>query len=295
MCIYCGTNKYRKIFEHHNGPIPKDNSGRSYHIHHIDGDRNNNQPNNLKAVSIVEHFQIHVEQEDWGACLRLAPLLNMSATEISAIASKANQSRLCKGTHIFQSDIFKAQLPEWSRAVARRRVAEGTNPFQDKKKSQEWAAQRVASGVYQTPQYSQKCTERNLKGIHDGTNPFSPDKNPSKIQTQCPHCHKTGGISNMRRWHFDKCMQSPNYVKSIQKFDAVVCPHCKVVCTNYQSVAYHFDKCASAPGYTERKRAPNKIVKCPHCGTKGATAQMKRWHFNKCKSFKDADQDPQIG
>ena len=64
MCIYCGTNKYRKIYESHNGPIPKEDNGRSYEIHHIDGNHFNNDPSNLKAVSIQEHYDIHYSQGD---------------------------------------------------------------------------------------------------------------------------------------------------------------------------------------------------------------------------------------
>ena len=44
MCIYCGTDKYRKIYEQHHGPIPIDESGRTYDIHHIDGNHFNNDP-----------------------------------------------------------------------------------------------------------------------------------------------------------------------------------------------------------------------------------------------------------
>ena len=47
MCIYCGTDKYRKIFLNHHGIIPKDEEGRSYEIHHIDGNHSNNEPKNL--------------------------------------------------------------------------------------------------------------------------------------------------------------------------------------------------------------------------------------------------------
>jgi hypothetical protein len=35
---------YRKIYEQNFGPIPKDGDGRSYDVHHIDGNRNNNVP-----------------------------------------------------------------------------------------------------------------------------------------------------------------------------------------------------------------------------------------------------------
>ena len=53
MCIYCGTNKYRKIYENHYGTIPKDENGRSYEIHHIDVNHSNNDLHNLKLVSIM--------------------------------------------------------------------------------------------------------------------------------------------------------------------------------------------------------------------------------------------------
>lgn len=66
MCIYCGTTKYRKIYENHVGSIPKDESGRTYDIHHVDGNRENNDPINLIAVSILEHYDIHQTQGDHG-------------------------------------------------------------------------------------------------------------------------------------------------------------------------------------------------------------------------------------
>ena len=64
MCIYCGTNKYRKIYEHHHGLIPKEENGRTYEIHHIDGNHSNNNPSNLTAVTLQDHYDIHYSQQD---------------------------------------------------------------------------------------------------------------------------------------------------------------------------------------------------------------------------------------
>lgn len=89
MCIYCGTPKYRKIYEAHNGPIPKDQTGRRYHIHHIDGNRHNNQINNLIALSIEDHYQIHLVQGDWAACIKLAGQMAWSREEISKLCQTA--------------------------------------------------------------------------------------------------------------------------------------------------------------------------------------------------------------
>ena len=59
---------YRKIWEKHFGKIPVDENGRSYDIHHLDGNKSNNNVENLIAVSIKDHFDIHFKQGDFNAC-----------------------------------------------------------------------------------------------------------------------------------------------------------------------------------------------------------------------------------
>jgi len=54
---------HRKIYEEFHGiKIPK-----FMDIHHIDGNHDNNDPANLKLVSIREHYDIHFSQGDYGA------------------------------------------------------------------------------------------------------------------------------------------------------------------------------------------------------------------------------------
>ena len=59
---------YRKIWEASHGAIPYDSSGRKMEIHHIDGDRSNNELSNLQLVTIDEHYDIHHANGDWAAC-----------------------------------------------------------------------------------------------------------------------------------------------------------------------------------------------------------------------------------
>ena len=78
---------YRKIYESYYGKIPLDNKGRTYDIHHIDGNNQNNSPENLKALSIEDHYAVHYKQKDWGACWLIATQrLYKSKEELSELA-----------------------------------------------------------------------------------------------------------------------------------------------------------------------------------------------------------------
>lgn len=92
------SRKHRKVYEHHYGKIPKDEYGRSCQIHHIDGNWNNNNIDNLKCVSILEHYNIHYEQKDWGACSKLAGMMKMSSEEISELTRKQQKILIENGT-----------------------------------------------------------------------------------------------------------------------------------------------------------------------------------------------------
>ena len=76
---------HRTIWKSHFGPIPKDINGRSYEIHHKDGNRNNNDIDNLMLVTIEEHYKIHHEQGDFGACVMIGKRMDMTPEEISNI------------------------------------------------------------------------------------------------------------------------------------------------------------------------------------------------------------------
>lgn len=67
---------YRKIWQEANGPIPKDEQGRSYEIHHIDGNHTNNSLENLTCISIGEHYEIHLRQKDYAAAALIAERAN---------------------------------------------------------------------------------------------------------------------------------------------------------------------------------------------------------------------------
>lgn len=76
---------YRKLWENNFGKIPVDENGRPYEIHHIDGNRNNNNLDNLQCVSIKEHYDIHYNNGDFGACVMIAKRMNLPPEYLSEI------------------------------------------------------------------------------------------------------------------------------------------------------------------------------------------------------------------
>lgn len=56
--IYKSRPLHRVVWEYHNGKIPK-----GYDIHHIDGDKSNNQIENLQCLTRKEHRRLHVEMD----------------------------------------------------------------------------------------------------------------------------------------------------------------------------------------------------------------------------------------
>jgi len=76
---------YRKIWKKTYGLIPKDINGRSYEIHHIDGNHKNNSIENLKCLTIKEHYDEHYKNGDYGACVMIAKRMGLPHDYISNI------------------------------------------------------------------------------------------------------------------------------------------------------------------------------------------------------------------
>lgn len=79
---------YRKIYEQHNGKIPE-----GCEIHHIDGNRANNDITNLKCVTVLEHYNIHLAQGDYMACSMIMTRMNLTPDQKKALHKMAMQKR----------------------------------------------------------------------------------------------------------------------------------------------------------------------------------------------------------
>lgn len=94
--------------------------------------------------------------------------------------------------------------------------------------------------------YTRKLKSDKTKGKPSGRKgETSPKKGIEQPILTCPHCGKSGGESNMTRYHFNKCQEiNPNRKKEFR---------------------------------------PKAI--CPHCGKEGGINAMIRWHFENCKKL----------
>jgi hypothetical protein len=230
MCTYCTSTNYRKIYGNHNGLIPKEADGRTYEIHHIDGNHSNNDPTNLKAVTIQEHYDIHYVNGDWGACFKIAKRMELSPKEISELVSKSSCERVKNGTHHFlggeiQSKTNKRRVKNGTHnflggEFQRKKVEDGTHhllgPDVNKKRIENGthhflgennpSRKKVEAGTHHflgnemnrkrviegTHHFQDKeaAKKRALKRINEGTHPWLGENHPSKIKCSCVVCHK---------------------------------------------------------------------------------------------------------
>ena len=155
---------YRKIYENNFGPIPVDSDGRTYDIHHIDGNDKNNDPSNLKAVSIQEHYDIHYTQGDFFAALRIASRMKLSPEQMSELATLSAKNQVEKGLHPWtrRADGSSSTLD---------RVINNTHNWQKREDGTSYASDRVDAGTHPWTKRSDG-TSHATDRVNAGTHPW---------------------------------------------------------------------------------------------------------------------------
>lgn len=151
---------YRQVWEKEYGKIPK-----GYEIHHIDGDRSNNDISNLKCVSIDEHYNIHYEQGDYNACVVMSARMKLTVEEKSILMKQAaeNDGRW-KGENNYwygkSTSHFVKEI--WDNRSDERRKEIGNKVSKTRKE------RKVANGK-NNPMYGRSAVkEQNLKWYNNG-------------------------------------------------------------------------------------------------------------------------------
>lgn len=165
------NKKYRQIYKNHYGSIPIDSDGRSYDIHHKDGNHANNDPSNLIAVPISEHYEIHRANLDWYACYMIALRMNVSPEKLTELAKLSAIQRVERGTHnMIGPDLQNS------------RVAAGTHPFLGGEIQRIYQREKVKQGHHHL-----------LSSNKDSI---------SNIEWYCEVCDKHGKtLGALKRWH----------------------------------------------------------------------------------------------
>lgn len=202
---------YRKIWSDHNGPIPVDDSGKSYEIHHIDGDHNNNDISNLMLVSIQEHYNIHFSQGDFAACQAILRRMEFQYPEnYREMCSVLAKLRVKTGTHNFQGErnnihqrVKDGRHRQHLNNINKKMLSEGRHSFQKRPDGSSLSLDRVKNGTHNfTPERCKIAYElsaiKQIEMIANGTH-------HSKIERECPNCGHIGYGNAMKRWHFKNC------------------------------------------------------------------------------------------
>ncbi len=185
MAIYRKDN-YRKIYEEARGPIPKDQEGRTYDIHHIDGNRENNDLSNLVALSIQDHYDLHFKQGDYSACLLISYRMKVSPEEKSKLASLNAKKQLLNGAHPWTSESYKQKQKQ--------RAQSDSNPFRGGDIQRESHKKRLETGKH------------HLLGSSVNNKMLLEGRHSSQKVWSCEHCGKVGkNTTNYKRFHGLNC------------------------------------------------------------------------------------------
>lgn len=147
---------YRKIWQKHYGPIPKDELGRSYDIHHIDGNRRNNELNNLYCCSLQEHFEIHLTQGDYAAAFRIAQRMQLDQRVKSELMSRSNLKRIQEGNHPFVDPEVRKKAAKTHQDWLEKKI----HPFQNKTKEEIEKAKKTYAANHNRSSIVKKSWEK---------------------------------------------------------------------------------------------------------------------------------------
>ena len=158
---------YRKIFEEYYGiKIIK-----GYHIHHIDGDRNNNDPQNLEMLTPDEHAQKHGYISNW---MMAQDRASKVAIERAIEKLRTPELRLKMSESMKNSDAHKKFIMRRSENEQwRKNVSEAARKTAKSRTNETWNKNK--RGLYKTSQKTKDLlsTQRaGRKWYNDGKKTF---------------------------------------------------------------------------------------------------------------------------
>ncbi len=202
--------QHRRVFTKAHGRPPHP----GYHIHHIDGNPDNNTPANLAEVTPREHFDIHKQQKDWGACIKLASCCEVDVDELAAIQQAHGKWCVENKVGIHSDEFDRSHLNTiWTKTPP------GRKPVTDGRKTLKFKTDEdVDAFLASNPSWRHGLPESSKQGLKLSSRRITSEE--AKILSQkrltsnqhnfiieytCPYCGKNGKGPMMKRWHFENC------------------------------------------------------------------------------------------
>lgn len=274
-------SNYRKIYESHYGTIPMDSQGRPYEVHHLDGNRNNNNVENLIAIPIEEHYQIHLAQGDWAACLRIGAKMKISHAELKQLAARSSRNLVKSGRHHWLTDEHKENTRRRMHDLA----LSGLHPAQ---KIENREKSRVRA---------KKQMEDRLKTKNGPSQNISGEKRVQLSQKMSTSIKK----SLASRTDEEKMLQIQRMLETMNKKSPEERQHAidkrlKTMASKtreeLKSITDRIRETKNAKSLEEKQKtlermrnADRPTYTCPHCGKVGRSSVMFRHHFDRCKKI----------
>jgi hypothetical protein len=202
---------HRRIFEKYYGRkiMP------GYHIHHKDGDHTNNDPLNLVEVTALDHYIIHKERGDWGACILLSRAAGISPEELYELQRLHGKKCAEDGIGIHDPDFdhSKRSKDMWDATPP------GRKSVTDGEQVRRWKTEEeVELFLASNPSWRRGLPNRMKVGLKTSTRRLTSleakqiaEKRLSEgqhnfiVEYTCPNCGHVGKGPMMKRWHFDNC------------------------------------------------------------------------------------------
>ena len=108
---------HRDVWEFHNGPIPE-----NHHVHHIDGNHNNNDISNLCCVLDLDHWKLHEDQR------RAHGLSNDNLVHLEKAREKAKKWHTSPEGLKWHRSVSGQFLVQAREKLALKRIEQASNP-----------------------------------------------------------------------------------------------------------------------------------------------------------------------
>lgn len=234
---------YRQIWISYHGKIPKDSDGRSFDIHHLDSNSDNNSVDNLIAVSAYDHYCIHRDKGEYGAAAMIAKRMKVKPEDLSETVKLQMKELVQSGKHNFSVKGFVSVRDKDGNAIRVRK----DDP-------------RYLSGE--------------LVGVNAGYVVVKDIHNTVLRVSKSDPRIKTGELVGINAGFVTVKDTNGNNIR-IKNTDP------RFISGELKSVV--FGTFGNNNGKTWKHKNKRPIVRCPYCAKEGDISPMKQHHFDNCK------------